>query len=192
MIYSLAGKLIFKKPNLVVVEAAGIGFKILVSSGTSRRLPKAGSRIKLFCFTCLNREGIDLYGFLTEKELGVFETFISINGVGPKAALKVLGTMSIERLLSAVEHGRTDLLTRAAGVGRKKAARIIFEMQGRFKEEKSKELVSLLEANAELAAVLKELGYKQKEIQAVIQKIPDKAQKIEEKLRAALKLLSRS
>ncbi len=190
MIYSLSGKLIAKKPHLAVIEAAGIGFKISISSATSKKLPKVGSKARLFCYTCLNREGIDLYGFLTEKELQIFETFISINGVGPKAALKILGTTSIERLLSAVEHGRTDLLTRASGVGRKKAARIIFEMQGRFKEEKSKELISLMEAQAELAAVLKELGYKQKEIQEVIQKIPDKAQKIEEKLRAALKLLS--
>lgn len=191
MIYSLSGKLIVKKPQMVVIEVAGIGFKVFASPSTLKKLPKSGSKTRLFCYTCVNREGIDLYGFLTEKELEIFETFISINSVGPKAALKVLGAMNVDRLLSVIEHGRTDLLTKAAGVGRKKAARIVFEMQGRLKEGKSRELISLMEASAELTAVLKELGYKQKDIQAIIQKIPDKAQKIDEKLRAALKLLSR-
>ena len=120
MLYSLSGKIIVKKSNLVVLETTGIGFKVAVSQRTSRDLPKIGKRAKLFCVISVSRDNIDLYGFSDEKELEVFEMLNGVNGIGPKSALGILSGFPIERFLAAVSRGRSDLLAKAWGVGRKK------------------------------------------------------------------------
>ena len=88
MFYSISGKLTVKNQNFVVVEANGIGFKLFVSSKTARQLPKIGSHSALFCYTNFKQDGVELYGFASERELEIFELLISANGIGPKAGLK--------------------------------------------------------------------------------------------------------
>lgn len=180
-----------KTQQYVVLNVSGIGFKVLISSKTSRNLPKIGSKAKLFCATILTREDIELYGFLRREELEIFELLNSISGVGPKAALKILNEMRLESLLSAISRGRSDLLTRAAGVGQKKANRIILELADKIKKQKSETEIEQMEFEFELEEVLKSLGYKQNEIREVIRKIPIKTKTLQEKIKFALKLLSR-
>ncbi|PIP91922.1 Holliday junction branch migration protein RuvA [Candidatus Wolfebacteria bacterium CG18_big_fil_WC_8_21_14_2_50_39_7] len=191
MLYSLSGKLIIKKPQFVVIETAGISFKIFVSPRTSRNLPKIGSKAKLFCATLLTRENIELYGFLSQQELEIFELLNSISGVGPKAVLKILNEMRPESLLAAISRGRSDLLIKTAGVGQKKANRIILELADKIKKQKSEAEIGQMEFDFDLEEILKSLGYKQNQIREVIRKIPIKAKTIQEKIKFALKTLSR-
>jgi len=191
MLYSLSGKLIIKKPQFVVIETAGISFKIFVSPRTSRNLPKIGSKAKLFCATLLTRENIELYGFLSQQELEIFELMNSISGVGPKAVLKILNEMRPESLLAAISRGRSDLLIKTAGVGQKKANRIILELADKIKKQKSEAEIGQMEFDFDLEEILKSLGYKQNQIREVIRKIPIKAKTIQEKIKFALKTLSR-
>jgi Holliday junction DNA helicase RuvA len=190
MISFLQGKIEFKTQKYIVLNVNGIGFKILVSSRTSRNLPKIGSRAKLFCATILTRENIELYGFLSQQELEIFELLNSINGVGPKAALKILNEMRPESLLAAISRGRSDLLTRTAGVGQKKANRIILELADKIKKQKSEAEIGQMEFEFDLEEILKSLGYKQNQIREVIRKIPPKTKTIQEKIKFALKFLS--
>lgn len=191
MLYSLFGKLIIKKPQFAVIETAGISFKIFVSPRTSRNLPKIGSKAKLFCATLLTRENIELYGFLSQQELEIFELLNSISGVGPKAVLKILNEMRPESLLAAISRGRSDLLIKTAGVGQKKANRIILELADKIKKQKSEAEIGQMEFDFDLEEILKSLGYKQNQIREVIRKIPIKAKTIQEKIKFALKTLSR-
>jgi len=195
MIYSLFGRLTLKKPQFVVVEANGIGFKIFVSSRTNRNLPKIGSKTRLFCSTILTRENIEIYGFLSQSELEIFELLNSINGIGPKAALKILNEMRPESLLAAISRGKVELLTKAAGVGAKKANRIILELKDKIDKEalrRSSGRVDSdqLEFDFDLEEILKSLGYKQNQIREAIRKIPSKAKTLQEKIKFALKILS--
>lgn len=191
MIYSLSGKIIVKKSNLIVIETAGIGFKVAVSQRTGRSLPKVGSRAKLFCAVSVNRDGIEICGFSDEKELEIFELLNGINGVGPKSALGILGNFRIEKFIAAVNQNRVDLLAKSWGVGRKRAERIILELKDKIKGKFNEETLPLMEADTEIESALKNLGYKRPEIKEAIKNIPPKLKKTEERLKTALRFLIR-
>ena len=191
MIYSISGKLTAKKQNFAVAEANGIGFKIFIGLRTLRQLPKIGEKASFFCYTSVKQDGIELYGFLTEKELEIFELLLSADGVGPKAGMKILDIAKIDSLLAAIKQGRSDLLTKAAGIGDKKAQRIVLELKDKIKHYKSDEEVALMETDADIEKALRNLGYKQAEIREAVKNIPQKVKKIEDRLKAALKNLSR-
>ena len=190
MIYSLSGKLIAKKQSFVVIEANGVGFKLFVSSKTARQLPKIGSHSALFCYTNIKQDGVQLYGFVSERELEIFELLISANGIGPKAGLKIFEAIKIDNLLAAIKQGRSDLLTKVAGIGDKKAQRIVLELKDKIKQYKSDDEVALMETDADIEKALRNLGYKQNEIKEAIRKVPLKIKKIEERIKAALRILS--
>jgi len=189
MLYSLSGKLIVKKPQFIALETNGVGFKVFISPRTSRNLPKIGQRAKLFCITLMSRETIELYGFLSEKELEIFELLNSINGVGPKSALGILGSLKIEKFLAAVSQGRDDLLIKSWGIGGKKAQRIVLELKDKIK--KSKDDLSELEVDKDIKSALKNFGYREKEIELAMGKVPAKSKDFEEKIKQALKFLSK-
>ncbi len=191
MFYSISGKLIVKKQSFVVIEANGIGFKLFVSSKTARQLPKIGSHSALFCYTNIKQDGAQLYGFASERELEIFELLISANGIGPKAGLKIFEAIKIDNLLAAIKQGRSDLLTKVAGIGDKKAQRLILELRDKIKHYKSEEEIALMEIDVDIEKALENLGYRQNEIKEAIKKVPPKIKKIEERIRVALKFLSK-
>ena len=191
MIYSLSGKLIFKNPDFAVVETAGIGYKVFVSRRDFRELPKIGSKIKLFCFHRIKQEDTpELYGFLTQKELEIFELLLGINGIGPRSALSILGAVKLEKFLAAIQQGRGDLISKSWGIGKKKADKIILELKDKIKSAKIHAEISLLESDSDLKSALKNLGYKQKEIEHALGQISEKIKKTEERLKEALKFLN--
>ena len=131
-----------------------------------RKLPKIGLRAKLFCYTNVRQDGLELYGFSDEEELEIFELFISINGIGPKIALRILSELPIDSVLSAIDKNRPDVLSKISGVGKKTAERIILELRGKIKiknTQKGEESISIMEINEDLEKALKNLGYKQNE-----------------------------
>ncbi|MBI5306158.1 Holliday junction branch migration protein RuvA [Candidatus Wolfebacteria bacterium] len=195
MIYSLSGKLLVKKLNFAVIEAGGIGFKIFISSKSSYKLPKIGSKAKLFCYTNVRQDGLELYGFFDEEELEIFELFIAINSIGPKIALRILSELPLGSVLSAIDKNRPDILSRISGIGKKTAERIILELRGKVKnksEKNGEKLISIMEMDEDLEKALKNLGYKQSEIKDALRDVPSKIDKIDERLKFALKFLSKS
>ncbi|MEK7162762.1 MAG: Holliday junction branch migration protein RuvA [Patescibacteria group bacterium] len=194
MLYSLFGKLILKKTQFAVIEVAGFGLKILISEKTSKNLPKIESEIKFFCFLAIKRGGVDICGFLSEKELEIFELLNSVSGIGPKSALEITGVSNIEKFLAAVSGARADILEKSFGIGKKKAERIVLELKdklGKFKTIDLKGEALDLDFDNDLKSVLKNLGYKQNEIEEAIKNLPEEPGKLEERLKAALKILNK-
>lgn len=189
MIYSLSGRLSLKRERFVVVESGGVGFKVAVSSAALDRLPAVGSPVNLFCHLRVKEDALELYGFLSEEELDFFELLNGVSGVGPKSALSVLALDKVENLEAAIAEGKSELLTRVSGIGRKTAERIILDLKDKMARSRSAELVGKMESDLDLEEALAGLGYRRFAVKEAIKKIPKEAGGMESRLREALKIL---
>lgn len=195
MLYFLFGKLILKKTQFAIIEVSGFGLKILISKKTFKKLPKIGTKIKFFCLLTIKRDGADIYGFLNEKELEIFELLNSVSGIGPKSALEIISAFNIEKFLGAISNARIDLLEKLLGIGRKKAERLILELKDKIKKtESNADAISVLipEFSNDLKSALKNLGYKQKEIAMALGNIPLNIKNLEDGIKYAIKFLSKT
>lgn len=191
MIYSLAGKFIGRKDNFIILEAGGIGFKVFLSPRAAQSLPQNGAQIKIFC-SLYNRENepFELFGFLNEQELYLFEKLNTVSGIGPKTAMAIMGVAPIDQLIAAINVGKTDLLTKASGIGKKTAERVVVDLKGKLdsgSKEASAQTLSLMESDLELEDTLVSLGYTKQQAKAVIAKIDPKIPGFKERLKEALK-----
>ena len=133
MIYSLTGKYLTAEPNFVVIECGGVGFQCFTSMSTMTRLPAQGATVTLFTYMSVTENAITLYGFSEKTELSCFKMLISVSGIGPKAALSILSTLTPEDVALAVGSGDYKAITRANGVGPKIAQRVVLELKDKFK-----------------------------------------------------------
>lgn len=133
MIYSLTGKYITAEPNFVVVECGGVGFRCFTSMSTIMRLPEQGSTVTLYTHMSVSENSMTLYGFSEKTELSCFKMLISVSGIGPKAAISILSTLTPEDVALAVGSGDYKAITRANGVGPKIAQRVVLELKDKFK-----------------------------------------------------------
>lgn len=179
----------FRGNNFAVLEVAGLGLKVFVHERLLGNLPKIGGRVKFFCYLYMRENGLELYGFETPEELNFFELLNSVSGVGPKSALAILEITELGNLLAAIKENRPDLLTRASGIGRKTAERIILELKGRVQAQKTEATVKKMESDADLVEVLSNLGYRREEARVALSKIDEKTTGLEERLKEALKIL---
>jgi Holliday junction DNA helicase RuvA len=190
MIYSVSGKLASKGGNLMIVETGGFGIKVFASEQTIRRAGPAGKDIKLFTHFHVREDAMDLYGFLSEDELSFFELLISVSGVGPKSALSIIDVADLEELSAAIQEGRPDLLTKASGIGRKTAERIIVELRSKMKSSRSGAVVEKMETDVDLVEALSNLGYRREEARDALAKVPRETTGVEARLKEALRILS--
>jgi Holliday junction DNA helicase RuvA len=191
MIYSITGTLALKSDRFVVVEAGGLGLKLFMRARSIAALPGVGMHVKLFSHFQVREDGMDLYGFTSEEERGYFELLISVSGVGPKSALSILDVASLDELAAAIKEGRPDLLTRASGIGTKIAERIIIDLRGKVQSLKSGAMVEKMEADADLVEALSNLGYRREEARAALNKVGNEVVGVEDRLKAALKILGK-
>lgn len=188
MIGSIKGKIILKKEKFLVVEASGVGYKISVSPDAISNTKKLGDDVFLFIHTHVREDALDLYGFLDYSELEFFEMLISISGIGPKGALTILGTSSIETLRKAISTGDTSYLTKISGIGKKTAEKIIIELRDKIGKELSEQNGASLSDEMDALEALKSLGYSQMEAREALKKVTgDK--NTNAKIRGALKIL---
>jgi len=191
MIYSISGKLMNKANNFAVVETGGIGLRIFTSAGTLKALPAIGSSIKLFCHLHVREDALDLFGFVSPDELDFFEMLISVSGVGPKSALSILDVAKLDELSAAIKEGRPDLLTRASGIGRKTAERVIVELRAKVQSVRSGLVVEKMEGDADIVEALTGLGYRREEARSALAKVDQKIHGMEERLKSALAILGK-
>ncbi len=191
MIYSLTGQLIGRKENSIILEAGGIGFKVFLSQRAAQSLPQNGSRIKVFC-SLYNRENepFELFGFLSERELYLFEKLNTVSGIGPKTAMSVMSVAPIEQLAAAINEGKTELLTKASGIGRKTAERIVVDLRGKLDvgaPGDSAQALNLMESDVEIEETLMSLGYSRQQAKAAVAKVDKSTTGFKERLKEALK-----
>lgn len=185
MIGSIRGKIILKKDKFLLVETAGVGYKISVSPDTLSRSGKTGDEIFLFIHTHVREDSFDLYGFPDYEELEFFLMLLNVSGIGPKGALAILGITSIETLKRAISAGDTSYMTKISGIGKKTAEKIVIEL--RDKVGASKEGTAL-QGEMDALEALKSLGYSQNDAREALKKVRADAD-INTKIREALKIL---
>lgn len=132
MIAFLRGKLLEKHPNQVIVETGGVGYDVVIPISTFSALPDAGAEVKLRIHTHVREDALALFGFLTTDEKIIFEKLISVSGIGPTLAIKVLSGMATSGLTAAIRNGQVDQLVRIPGVGKKTAERIVLELKDKL------------------------------------------------------------
>jgi Holliday junction DNA helicase RuvA len=132
MIAYLRGKLLEKHPNQVIVDTGGVGYDVLIPVSTFSALPDAGAEVKLRIHTHVREDALTLFGFLTLEEKAIFEKLISVSGIGPSLAIKVLSGMATADLIPAIRNGQVEQLVRIPGVGKKTAERIVLELKDKL------------------------------------------------------------
>lgn len=131
MIYSVRGKLIHTENSAAVVECGGVGYLCQTTMNTLKTL-KLNSEVTLYTYLNVREDAVDLFGFATQSELATFKTLISVSGVGPKAGLSVLSELTAEQVAMAIATDDIKTITRAQGIGKKIAQRIILELKDKL------------------------------------------------------------
>ena len=129
MIAYVSGRLVEKSANLAVVDNRGIGYRMIISSTTLAGLPEEGAEVRLTTYMHVRENEISLFGFGRRDELELFEVLISISGIGPRGAVKILSGSSPERFSEMVAAEDVAFLTSIPGIGKKTAQRIIVELR---------------------------------------------------------------
>lgn len=152
MIYFVKGMLDSVSESSIVVENQGIGFEILVPLSVVSNLPQTGNEVKIYTYTYVREDALQLYGFLTRDELAMFKLLITVNGIGPKAALGILSVMDADGLRFAILADDAKSIAKAPGVGAKTASKLILELKDKMDFEEAVEgMLDKGQANAALA-----------------------------------------
>ncbi len=134
MIAYLNGFLEFSGDDLIIVEVSGIGYEVSVSSSTVSGLPEIGSDIRIFVYQHIREDEETLYGFLDKAEKALFTRLISVSGIGPKAAMKILSQTDYISVVSALRSSDIVFLASLSGIGRKTAERLVLELRDSFED----------------------------------------------------------
>ena len=197
MITYVSGTLAEKHPTEAVIEAAGLGYRLLIPASSYDKLPDVGRPARLLTTFLVREDSQTLYGFATEGERTLFETMIAVSGVGPKLALAALSAMNPAELRDVVVAGDAGLLTRIPGVGKKTAERLIVELRDRLVKLDGLDAPSLLggdgavaQARADARSALEALGLSRAEaerrLRLVLRATPG-VQSAEELIRLSLR-----
>jgi len=188
MINYLSGRITIKKDKFIVLEVAGLGFKVFLSQKNISQVSE-GKEIKLFTFLDVKETSLNLYGFLDYKELEFFEILETIRGVGPKAALEISALGPLERIKDRISANDEKLFEGVPGIGKKKAMTIVLELSGKIKNLlPKKEKQEADEAEETLVG----LGFSRQKIKDVLKSIPKGIKDTEQKVKEALKILGQS
>lgn len=132
MIAFLRGKLFEKHPNQVIIETGGVGYEVAIPISTFSALPGTGSDVALRIHTHVREDALALFGFFTSEEKALFERLISVSGIGPALAIKVLSGVATSTVIDAIRNGHVDQLVRIPGVGKKTAERMVLELKDKL------------------------------------------------------------
>ncbi|TCL58467.1 Holliday junction DNA helicase subunit RuvA [Kineothrix alysoides] len=135
MIAYIKGEIADITEDNLVLEANSIGYNIKISSGTAGMLPGIGEEVKIYTYTCVREDAFHLYGFLTKDDLDIFKKLITVNGIGPKGGLAILSVMSADSLRFAIISGDVKEISKAPGIGKKTAERVILDLRDKVSIE---------------------------------------------------------
>jgi len=168
-------------------SGGGIGLRVFVPEPTLARF-RVENRISLHTYLQVRESELSLYGFENDDELAVFELLLGVSGVGPKVALATLSTLTPDTLRLAVANKEPGLVSRAPGVGKRTAEKIVVELQGKLAPARDdlSGLASALDTDSEVIEALTGLGYSVVQAQRAVQQIPADVVGVEERLRVAL------
>ena len=178
MISYLKGNVVNTGQNFLVVEAAGVGYKVF-----THNIGKNEDRVELHCHHHIREDANDLYGFADTKELYIFEMLLSVSGVGPKMALNIVGALGCDKIISAISKSDHGFFKSVSGVGNKVAMKIVVELKNKITGSNEINFAD----NDDTIDALMSLGLKRDEVVPYLQEIPDHLTKTEDKVRFVLK-----
>lgn len=204
MFYYLKGELAHREINTCVIDCGGVGYKLTVSYNTSDALfSKLGKEVKLFTHLAVREDGVELFGFGSYEEKECFNRLTSVSGIGPKAAMSILSTMTPEKLAVAICTEDAKAIAKAPGIGGKSAARIILELKDKMSAEMLNSSISsagkatsapdlvLNSAVSEATEALAVLGYDKNAILSAMKGIDTSSGDPGQIIKLALKKLAR-
>ena len=187
MIATLRGEIAQIEENAIVVEVGGVGLRVFVPAPLRTR-SKAGEALLLYTHLVVREDALVLYGFESQPERELFNTLLGVDGVGPKAALSVLSTLTLDAVQRAVFADETEVLNRVPGIGKKTAQKMAIHLKDKLKPmDALASVAAMTDRDGEVLAALTALGYSVVEAQSAIQALPkDAPEDVEERLRMAL------
>lgn len=203
MIAYLKGNVMQAKGEYIVMEVAGIGYKVYVPSSILARLPAAGREAQVYTYLHVREDVMQLYGFLAPEDLELFEILLQVSGIGPKVALTIISAMPAASFRMAIINEQLSVLTAISGIGKKTAQRMVIELKDKLIKMGTgdMELAPVASVNGgpegfdEACQALMALGYTAGEAQRVVRKIvmaPGAPDAVTEIIRLALRELGRA
>jgi Holliday junction DNA helicase RuvA len=196
VIARLAGTLVAKQVQRLVIDVGGVGYDVTVPLSTVYTLGEPGARVTLRVHTHVREDAIQLFGFGTELEQSLFERLVGVSGIGPRVAISVLSGIEPPELVRAISQGDVARLTRIPGVGRKTAERLVVELRDRLPElagvETTAEAEPRDEVRNDVLSALANLGYQRAAADKAVDKVlaRDATREFEVVLREALRVLA--
>ena len=187
MIATLRGEISQIEENALILEVGGVGLRVFVPAPVRSRT-RVGEALLLYTHLVVREDALTLYGFESQAERELFNVLLGVDGVGPKVALSVLSTMTIDSIQRAVFADEAEILSRVPGVGKKTAQKMALHLKDKLKPMDALATVAAMtDKDSEVLAALTALGYSVVEAQAAIQSLPkDAPDDTEERLRLAL------
>jgi holliday junction DNA helicase RuvA len=187
MIGSLRGKVILKDSLNLVIEVAGVGYRVLVSDRIYKKAA-AGDSIFIYTYTHVREDELALFGFSEIEDLKLFQNLITVSGIGPKTAMSLFSFATREEIIDAVMKSDVDFFTAVPRLGRKNAQKIIIELKSKLGD---KSAMDLGEGDGnEAVSALRAFGFSNQEIMEALRNSKD-AKTPEEKIKQALKYLGK-
>ncbi len=192
MIASVRGTLLFIAVDHCVVETGGVGLQVFSPKPVLANLGEVGGEVRLYTHLHIREDQLALYGFTTIDQRYLFETLISVSGIGPKVALSLLSSATPDELRVAIAGGDTGRLSRVPGIGKKTAERLVLELKSKVNVKggalPAGAVPALNNVNSELAEMLVSLGFSTAEAASAVNALPaDAPAELEERLRIALR-----
>lgn len=205
MIKSLNGIITDIENNEIVVEVNGIGYGVICPKNTIEEW-HIGDKILTYIYMAISENNINLYGFISKITKDVFELLLTVNGVGPKAALSLVGTLTNDEIIYAICKNDWKLLTKATGIGTKAAQKITIELKvkvekniEKYTNKDTSEILNDIKNEQEKNSILKDvkeglknLGFQVVQIEPILNKIDTTNKTADKVIAEALKLIGQS
>jgi Holliday junction DNA helicase RuvA len=191
MIASVKGEIIDKDDSSLVVQVGGVGLRVFVPASLTAGY-EIGEHAQLFTHLVVREDNLSLYGFDSQDSRSLFQNLITVNGVGPRLALAVLSSLSVDMIYQAVLGEQAQVFAHVPGIGSKTAQKIVLYLHDKLKPLEAAGIISgVRDVNRELMDALVGLGYSVIEAQTAIQALPkDAPEELEERLRMALQFFT--
>lgn len=193
MIALLSGTVQKIEAGSLIVLVGSIGVRVFVPRTVLEDVGGVGRRLMLHTHLLVREDSLTLFGFESEDDLQLFEVLLGVNGVGPKVALAILGTLSPELLKNAIVREEPAVLQRVPGIGKKTAERIMFHLRDKLDLGGAATALPLVsDVDADVIDILTGLGFSIIEAQSALQHVPREVTTIDERVGAALQYLDQS
>lgn len=182
----------------LVIDCGGVGYELICSRATIASAPRVGERMKCYTLLSVREDAIELFGFSTREEKALYEKLRGVSGIGPRTALNILSSMNPKALSMAIATGDINALSRAPGVGKKTAQRLVLELKDKIDETalmgNAPSLPTLMASAgpaAEAAEALIALGYSAQDAQRAIASVSESADTVDKMVFMALRGMGR-